>query len=251
VVSTDKTRTKPTSSVSLGRVKLSGVVEFHRVTLAYPSTQTLALEEINLSIKKGEFVYLTGHSGAGKSSFLGLIIKKVVPSSGQVYIGGESLAKYKGGRVAHHRRRIGMVFQDHSLLDHLSVYQNLEFALRITEAPQKDWSDRITTILRTVGLAHKHKVFPIQLSQGERQRVAIARAVVTNPILLLADEPTGNLDPDVSWEIMELLSEINLKGTTIILATHSREIVEQQRRRTLTLRKGRLVRDDPNGGYAI
>ncbi len=227
------------------------MVEFHRVSLEYPQTQTLALEEINLSIKKGEFVYLTGHSGAGKSSFLGLIIKSIVPSKGQVYIGGESLTKYKGGRVAYHRRRIGMVFQNHSLLDHLSVAANLEFALRITEAPKRDWNDRITGILRTVGLAHKSKVFPIQLSQGERQRVAIARAVITNPMLLLADEPTGNLDPDVSWEIMELLSEINLKGTTIILATHSREIVEQQRRRTLTLRKGKLVRDDPNGGYAL
>jgi cell division transport system ATP-binding protein len=227
------------------------VVEFHRVCLEYPLTKTLALEDINLSIKKGEFVYLTGHSGAGKSSFLGLIIKSVKPTSGQVYVGDEPLSKYRGGRVAYHRRRIGMVFQDHSLLDHLSVYANLEFALRITNAPRKEWNERITNVLGLVGLAHKRDVYPIQLSQGERQRVAISRAVVTNPLLLLADEPTGNLDPDVSWEIMDLLSEINLKGTTIILATHSREIVETQRRRTLTLRKGKLVRDDLSGGYAI
>ena len=231
--------------------KIRAVIEFHRVTLEYPATKTLALEEINLSVKRGEFLYLTGHSGAGKSSFLGLIIKSVIPTTGQVYVNSEPLSKYKGSRVALHRRRIGMVFQDHSLLDHLSVLENLYFALRVVGAPQREWEERSLNVLRLVGLAHKKSVYPIQLSQGERQRVAIARAVVTNPVLLLADEPTGNLDPDVSWEIMELMNEINLKGTTIVLATHSREIVERQRRRTLTLRRGKLVRDDPNGGYAL
>ncbi len=227
------------------------MIEFHRVSLEYPVTKTLALEDINLDVKKGEFVYLTGHSGAGKSSFLNLIIKRLKPSKGQVYVAGEPLNKYRGGRVAFHRRRIGMVFQDHQLLDHLSVYENLAFVLRIVGVPQRDWEERIMRVLRLVGLAHKKMAFPIQLSQGERQRVAIARAAVTEPPLLLADEPTGNLDPEVSWEIMDLLNEINLKGTTIVLATHSREIVDKLRRRTLTLRKGRLVRDDPNGGYAL
>ncbi len=244
-------RDKGLDSLLTAAGKIRAVIEFHRVTLEYPATKTLALEEINLSVKRGEFLYLTGHSGAGKSSFLGLIIKSVIPTTGQVYINSEPLTKYKGARVALHRRRIGMVFQDHSLLDHLSVLENLYFALRVVGAPQREWEERSLNVLRLVGLAHKQKVYPIQLSQGERQRVAIARAVVTNPVLLLADEPTGNLDPDVSWEIMELMNEINLKGTTIILATHSREIVERQRRRTLTLRKGKLVRDDPNGGYAI
>ena len=227
------------------------MIQFHRVTLEYPVTKTLALDELNLSIKKGEFVYLTGHSGAGKSSFLNLIIKRVKPTRGQVYVGGESLSKYKGAKIAHHRRRIGMVFQDHQLLDHLSIAENIMFALRITNTPKELWEDRTTRVLRLVGLAHKKLVFPIQLSQGERQRVQIARAIVTEPTLMLADEPTGNLDPDVSWEIMELLNEINLRGTTVVVATHSRDIVERHRRRTLTLRKGKLVRDDPNGGYAI
>jgi cell division transport system ATP-binding protein len=227
------------------------MIEFHRVSLLYPATNTSALEDVNLSIKRGEFVYLTGHSGAGKSSFLGLIIKRLKPTSGQVYVDNESLSKYKGARVAIHRRRIGMVFQDHQLLDHLTVGENIAFALRITGVAQKDWEERIVHVLRLVGLAHKKQVFPIQLSLGERQRVQIARAVVTAPPLLLADEPTGNLDPDVSWEIMELLNEINLKGTTIVMATHSRDIVERLRRRTIALRQGKLVRDDPNGGYAI
>ena len=214
-------------------------------------TKTLALDDVNLHIHKGEFVYLTGHSGAGKSSFLNLVIKRIKPTRGQVYVAGEPLARYRAGRVSAHRRRIGMVFQDHLLLDHLTVMANITFAMRITGVPGREWEERATRVLRTVGLAHKKQAFPIQLSLGERQRVAIARAVVTNPPLLLADEPTGNLDPDVSWEIMELLNEINLKGTTIVVATHSREIVDRHRRRTLTLRKGRLVRDDPNGGYAI
>jgi cell division transport system ATP-binding protein len=227
------------------------VIQFHRVSLEYPVTKTLALEDVNLHIKKGEFVYLTGHSGAGKSSFLGLLIKSLKPTKGQVYVAGDPLAKFRAGRIAQHRRRIGMVFQDHQLLDHLSVFENITFALRITAAPAKEWTERTMHVMKMVGLEHKRNSFPIQLSQGERQRVAIARAIVTNPVLLLADEPTGNLDPDVSWEIMALLDEINLKGTTVLVATHSREIVDRQRRRTITLRKGKLVRDDPNGGYAI
>ena len=227
------------------------MIQFHHVTLEYPVTRTLALDDLNLSIKKGEFVYLTGHSGAGKSSFLNLLIKRFKPTRGQVYVNGDNLTKFKGGRIALHRRRIGMVFQEHQLLDHLSVFENVVFALRVTGVAPAEWEERGTKVLRMVGLAHKKQAFPIQLSQGERQRVQIARAVITNPMLLLADEPTGNLDPDVSWEIMELLNEINLKGTTIVCATHSRDIVERHRRRTLTLRKGKLVRDDPNGGYAI
>ncbi|ADV68028.1 cell division ATP-binding protein FtsE [Deinococcus maricopensis] len=227
------------------------MIQFHHVSLAYPVTGTHALEDINLHVKKGEFVYLVGHSGAGKSSFMNLILKRTLPTSGQVYIAGESLSRYRGRRVAQHRRRIGMVFQDNLLLPHLSVHDNIAFALRVTGAPEREWGARVGNALRVVGLDHKRHALPIQLSQGEQQRIAIARAIVTEPALLLADEPTGNLDPDNSRDILKVLQHVNLRGTTVVLATHARDLVETFRHRTITLRQGRLVRDDPYGGYAL
>nr|WP_221276909.1 cell division ATP-binding protein FtsE [Deinobacterium chartae] len=223
----------------------------HRVSLEYPVTRTLALDDVNLHIKKGEFVYLIGHSGAGKSSLMNLLLKRAVPTKGQVYVGGEPLNRYRGRRVALHRRRIGMVFQENLLLPHLSVYDNVAFALRVTGTPQAQWPAKVMNVLKLVGLEHKRAALPVQLSQGEQQRVAIARAVVTEPPLLLADEPTGNLDPEISADIMRLLQNINLRGTTVLFATHARDLVEAYRHRTLTLRKGKLVRDDPYGGYAL
>ncbi|WP_027480698.1 cell division ATP-binding protein FtsE [Deinococcus pimensis] len=227
------------------------MIQFHHVSLEYPVTRTLALDDVNLHIKKGEFVYLVGHSGAGKSSFMSLVLKRSLPSKGEVYVAGEPLRRFRGGRTAMHRRRIGMIFQDNQLLPHLSSADNVAFALRVTGVPRREWDERVSGALKLVGLDHKKHALPVQLSQGEQQRVAIARAIVSEPPLLLADEPTGNLDPENSRDILKVLQNVNLRGTTVVVATHARDLVETFRHRTLTLRRGRLVRDDPYGGYAL
>ncbi|WP_161881781.1 cell division ATP-binding protein FtsE [Deinococcus alpinitundrae] len=227
------------------------MIEFRSVSLEYAVTRTLALDDVHLFVGKGEFVYLVGQSGAGKSSFMNLIIKRHLPTRGEVLIAGEALSRYRGARTATLRRRIGMVFQDNLLLPHLNAQDNVAFALRVTGVPRREWSTRVGGALRTVGLEHKKLALPLQLSQGEQQRVAIARAIVGDPPLLLADEPTGNLDPDNSREVLKVLQNVNLRGTTVLVATHARDLVETFRHRTLTLRRGKLVRDDPYGGYAL
>ncbi len=226
------------------------MIQFHHVTKTYPRTHTHALKDVNFQIRKGEFVYITGHSGAGKSTLLSLVLRRVIPTEGSVYLLGQDLSKLRESKLPLLRRRIGMVFQDHRLLGNLSAVDNLIFALRAV-GERGNLEHRATLTLRQVGLAHKRKAFPIELSLGEQQRVAIARALVTNAPLLLSDEPTGNLDPDTSWEIMELLNDINLRGTTVIVATHSRDVVDSMRRRTLVLRSGQVVRDDETGGYSL
>ena len=226
------------------------MIHFHHVTKTYPRTHTHALKDVNFQIRKGEFVYITGHSGAGKSTLLALVLRRIVPSEGAVYLLGQDLSKLRESKLPLLRRRIGMVFQDHRLLGNLSVVENLTFALRAT-GERGNLEHRATLALRQVGLAHKRKAYPIELSLGEQQRVAIARGLVTNPPLLLSDEPTGNLDPDTSCEIMELLNDINLHGATVVVATHSRDVVDSMRRRTLVLRNGQLVRDDESGGYSL
>lgn len=193
---------------------------------------------------------MTGHSGAGKSTLLSLILRRIQPSEGIVYILGQDLSKLKENKLPLLRRKLGMVFQDHRLLSHLCAIDNVIFVLRAT-GEKGDLEGRALRALRQVGLAHKRKAFPVELSLGEQQRVAIARALVTNPPVLLCDEPTGNLDPDTSWEVLELLNDVNLKGTTVLVATHSRELVDQLRKRTLVLRNGRVVRDDEKGGYSL
>ncbi len=227
------------------------VIQFQSVTLSYPVTRTLALDDVSLEIAKGEFAYLVGHSGAGKSSFMNLVLKRALPTRGEVRVAGQSLRHYRGRRTALLRRRMGTVFQDNLLLSHLNAYDNVAFALRVTGVHQREWPTRVTAALRTVGLEHKKYALPVQLSQGEQQRVAIARAIVSDPPLLLADEPTGNLDPENSREVLKVLQNVNLRGTTVVVATHARDLVESYRHRTLTLRKGKLVRDDPYGGYAL
>lgn len=227
------------------------MIQFHRVTMDYPATRTRALDNVDLHIKRGEFVFLIGHSGAGKSTLLNLLVRRITPTSGQIYVAGENLTKYRHGRVAFHRRRIGVVFQDTLLLTGMTALENVAFALRVVGAPPRSIEERATQALRLVGLGHKRRSYPIQLSAGEQQRVAIARALVTNPPVLIADEPTGNLDPQISLEILDLLSEINIKGTTVIVATHSRDLVDRARRRVIMLRQGRIVRDDERGGYSL
>jgi cell division transport system ATP-binding protein len=226
------------------------VIEFQQVTKTYARTHSHALRRVDFLIRKGEFVYITGHSGAGKSTLLALLLRRTTPTEGVVSIAGQDLAKLREGQLPLLRRRIGMVFQNHRLLPKLSAADNLVFALRATGASGQ-LEAKALHALRMVGLAHKRKAYPIELSLGEQARVAIARALVTNPPLLLCDEPTGNLDPDTSWEILELLRDVNLKGTTVIVATHSRELVDALKHRTLVLRNGELVRDDDRGGYSL
>lgn len=226
------------------------MIQFHRVTKTYSRTHTHALKDVDFRIDKGEFVYLTGHSGAGKSTMLALILRRINPTEGVVYLLGQDLSRVADRRLPQLRRKIGMVFQDHRLLPQMSALDNLIFVLRAT-GERGNLEQRALAALRQVALAHKRKAYPIELSLGEQQRVAIARAMVTNPPLLLCDEPTGNLDPDISWEILELLNDVNIKGTTVIVATHSRDLVDRLRRRTITLRNGQVVRDDEAGGYAL
>lgn len=226
------------------------MVHFHHVTKTYSRTHTHALKDIDFRIRKGEFVYITGHSGAGKSTLLSLILRRITPTEGSVYLLGQDLSTLREHKLPLLRRKIGMVFQDHRLLSNISAIDNLIFALRAT-GERGNLEQRSLMALRQVSLAHKRKAFPIELSLGEQQRIAIARALVTNPPLLLCDEPTGNLDPDTSWEILELLNDVNIKGTTVIVATHSRELVDSLRRRTIVLRNGELVRDDDTGGYSL
>jgi len=226
------------------------VIRFENVTKTYPRAHSHALEGVNFAIRKGEFVYITGHSGAGKSTLLSLMLRRITPTQGRVTVSGQDLARLPERKLPLLRRAMGMVFQDHALLPNMSALENLVFALRAS-GTRGNLEQRAMNVLRQVGLAHKRKAFPRELSMGEQQRITIARAMVTNPPLLLCDEPTGNLDPDTSWEVLELLNDLNIRGTTVVIATHSRELVDQMRRRTLVLRGGHLVRDDVGGGYAI
>ena len=226
------------------------MIEFHHVTKTYPRTHTHAVKDVDLHVKRGEFVYVTGHSGAGKSTLLALMLRRITATEGTVTVTGHDVARLRESRLPLLRRSIGMVFQDHRLLDHLSALENLTFTLRAT-ASRGNYEQKALQALRQVGLAHKRKAYPIELSLGEQQRVAIARAMVTEPPLLLADEPTGNLDPDTAMEILELLNDINLRGTTVLFATHARDLVDRFKRRTLVLRNGELVRDDVSGGYSL
>lgn len=227
------------------------MIGFHRVTLQYPRTQTKALFDLSLEIKKGEFVFLVGHSGAGKSSLLNLILKRLEPTSGAVYFAGENLKALHGDRIALHRRRIGMVFQDHRLLKDRTVEENLLFALHVLGVPRSEWETRVTRALRQVGIVHKKRAYPKELSVGEAQRVAIARALVGDPPVLLADEPTGNLDPANALAVLEIFKLVHARGATVLVATHSRDLVEAYPQRVVVLKAGQLVRDEREGKYGL
>lgn len=226
------------------------MIQFHNITKTYSRTHSHALRSVNFRILEGEFVYITGHSGAGKSTLLSLILRKIMPTEGTVYLFGKDAKKIRESQLPNLRRNMGMVFQNHRLLPNISAQENLSFVLRAT-GHKGDLDKRSTIALRQVGLAHKRKAFPIELSLGEQQRVAIARAIVTKPKILLCDEPTGNLDPDTSWEVLELLNDLYLNGTTILVATHSRELVDSIKHRTIVLRAGEVIRDDIEGGYTL
>lgn len=208
-----------------------------------------ALYDINVKIEKGEFVFLVGPSSAGKSTFIKLLIREEVPSKGQIFIGGKSIIRLRRSEIAALRRNIGIVFQDFRLLSDRTVFENVAFAMEVLEHSRSEIRHKVPAILEMVSLESKSKQFPHQLSGGEQQRVAIARAIVNGPRILIADEPTGNLDPDTSWGIMDLLGNINLRGTTVVMATHAKQIVNKLRKRVIALEHGHVVRDDERGLY--
>lgn len=218
------------------------------VTKSY-STGAPALNGVNLKVKKGEFVFIVGDSGSGKSTLIKLLLRELLPTNGEIYVNGQSLQKLRRRQVPKYRRNLGVVFQDFRLLKDRNVYDNVAFAQRIILTPTRQIKRNVPAILAIVGLAGKYKAKPKQLSGGEQQRVAMARALINKPPILLCDEPTGNLDPKNSWEIMKLLEQINKRGTTVLVVTHNREIVNEMQKRVVTMKKGIIVSDEEKGGY--
>ena len=208
-----------------------------------------AIKNISLHIDRGEFVFIVGDSGSGKSTLIKLLLKELEPTSGKITVNGQNLGRLKRKQIPRYRRKIGVVFQDFRLLKDRNVYENIAFALRVTETPTRVIKRKVPAALSLVGLAQKYKSYPKELSGGEQQRVAIARAIVNEPAILLADEPTGNLDPTNSWEIMSLLKEANDRGTTVLVVTHNQEIVNEMNERVITMKQGVIVSDEQKGGY--
>lgn len=223
------------------------MIEMHAVSKIYGNN--VALSDVSLSISQGEFVFIVGPSGAGKSTLAKLIYREEVPSSGSVMVNGADLGRMRKRDVPFLRRSIGVVFQDFKLLADRDVFENVAFALRVIEAGKREIRRKVPAVLEMVGLGDKGPAMPHQLSGGEQQRLALARAMVNNPSVVIADEPTGNLDPDTSWGIMGLLSEVNRRGTTVIMATHAKTIVDQMKRRVIQLEAGAVVRDATRGAY--
>ncbi|SUY45868.1 cell division ATP-binding protein FtsE [Clostridium putrefaciens] len=224
------------------------MIEFKNVSKTY-SNNVKALINVDICIDKGEFVFLVGPSGSGKSTFIKMLIKEIEPTKGSIIINGMNLSEVKRKEVPNYRRQIGMVFQDFRLIQNLNVYENVAFAMRVVEASEKEIRRRVPTVLALVGLSDKYKMFPTELSGGEQQRVSLARAMVNNPSVLIADEPTGNLDPETAMEIMNILEDINKSGTTILMATHAKEIVNNMKKRVIAIEKGSIARDEKKGGY--
>jgi len=224
------------------------VVEFINVSKKY-SNGTVALKGISLKVNKGDFAFVVGSSGSGKSTLLKLLMKEENATEGEVTVNGYELSMLEPKQIPYLRRGIGMVFQDFRLLPNKTVYENVAFAMEITECLPKEIRRQVPMSLALVGLSRKANAYPHQLSGGEQQRVAIARALVNNPALLIADEPTGNLDPENSWEIIKLLTEVNQRGTTVIIATHEKSIVDAMKKRVIAVDKGRIIRDQQKGLY--
>lgn len=224
------------------------MIQFTNVSKIYPNGAR-ALVDVNLKIGKGEFVFLVGPSGAGKSTLIRLLYRDERPTRGQVQINGKNLVRMKERDVPYLRRQIGVIFQDFKLLPNKTVYENVAFALEVIGVAKREVQARTRIALELVGLAVKENAFPHELSGGEQQRVCVARAIINNPALLVADEPTGNLDPETAWGIMDLLYNINKRGTTVVMATHAKDIVDQMQKRVIAVENGRVARDEEKGGY--
>ena len=225
------------------------MIEFKNVSKIY-DTGTEAVHNATFSIQKGEFAFLVGQSGSGKSTLIKLILKEEEPTSGNIIINGKDITYLRRKRVPYLRRSMGVVFQDFRLLPDKTVYDNVAFAMHIVRSTPKHIRRQVPMVLSLVGLSNKAKMYPNELSGGEQQRVALARALVNNPSMIIADEPTGNLDPETAWEIMKLLNEINSRGTTVVMATHAKDIVDSMKKRVIQIEKGVIVRDDRKGGYS-
>ena len=226
------------------------MISLRGVSLTYPNG-VRALDHVSLEIAKGDFVFLVGHSGTGKSSLLRLLYHESTPTSGDIIVDGIRVERLKRSRVPALRRHLGVVFQDFKLLSDKTVWENVAFAMQVTGAHSRDIMRQVPRALDLVGLSHKSRMYPGELSGGEQQRAAIARALVNNPKILLCDEPTGNLDPSNTTEIMELLLRINLKGTTVVVATHNQAVVDRMRRRVVRLEDGKIVTDEERGYYYL
>jgi len=224
------------------------MIEFDSVSKVY-NNNIYALSDVNLKIEKGEFVFLVGPSGAGKSTFIKMLLKEIEPTSGKIIVSDIDITKLKHKEIPYYRRKIGVVFQDYRLIPTLNVYENVAFAMRVVEAPQREIRKKVPVVLSLVGLSSKFKAYPHELSGGEQQRVSLARAIVNNPAILIADEPTGNLDPETAMEIMGTLNDINHAGTTVLMATHAKDIVDAMRKRVIAIEKGTIVRDEKKGAY--
>ena len=230
------------------KISSEDIIVLDQVSKSY-ATGAPALNGISLTIKRGEFVFIVGDSGSGKSTLIKLLLRELLPTSGDIYVNGQSLVDLKRRYVPKYRCNLGVVFQDFRLLKDRNVYENVAFAQRVIQVPTREIRKNVPSILSVVGLAGKYKAKPRQLSGGEQQRVAMARALINRPPILLCDEPTGNLDPKNSWEIMKLLEQINKKGTTVLVVTHNREIVNEMQKRVITMKKGVIVSDEEKGGY--
>ena len=225
------------------------MIHLHNVTKIYKQNNVTALEDINIDIEKGEFVFIVGTSGSGKSTLMKLLMREEIATAGQIIVDGKNVNNLKPKEIPYLRRALGVIFQDFRLLEDRTVYENVAFAMQVIEAPRHIMQKSVNTVLDIVGIRDKMKHFPGQLSGGEQQRVAIARAIVNDPKIVIADEPTGNLDPETSWDIMDIFQRINAAGPTIIMATHDKTIVDHMYRRVIELEHGHIVRDESRGAY--
>ena len=218
------------------------------VSKVYPGG-SVALQNVDIHIEPGEFVFVVGPSGAGKSTFIKMLFREVLPTTGSIFVNGVDILSLTPNEIPYMRRQLGIIFQDYRLLPDRTVYENVAFAMEVIETPRRKIKRRVLNVLDLVGLRHRADAYPNELSGGEQQRIAIARAIVNDPIMVIADEPTGNLDPETSWDIMEIFKEINAEGTTIVMATHDKEIVDAMGKRVIAIENGYIVRDEASGVY--